>query len=334
MKAMTYQRYGGPDVVAPCDLPRPEAGAGEVLVRVAAAGITTADWRLRGSVFPGGLWLAGRLMTGLLRPRKPVLGGDFAGVVEAIGPGVTRFAPGARVFGFSGSGAHAEFLTISAEGAIATIPGGLSDQEAAALPFGALCALDFLRDVAGVQPGQRVLVVGASGGVGGYAVQIARWLGAEVTGVASGENAGFVRGLGATDVVDYRAEDVTRREAAFDLLFDTVGALDFRSATRVLASSGLFLPLNFGLGDVPRAICSGLGLGRGPRMKLHVNGDSREGMETLAQLVVEGHLRPLIDRVYPFDQIRAGYAHVEGRHRRGAVVLDVAGADPGAPIAV
>jgi len=332
MKAMIYESYGGPDVVMPRDLPRPEAGEGEVLVRVRAAGITTADWRLRASAFPGGLWLAGRLMTGLFRPRRPVLGGDFAGVVAGVGAGVTRFAPGDRVFGFSGFGAHADYLTISAEGAIAAIPGGLSDQEAAALPFGALCALEFLRDVADVQPGQRVLVVGASGGVGGYAVQIARWLGAEVTGVASGENAGFVQGLGATDVVDYRQEDVTRRETMFDLVFDTVGALDFRSAKRVLAPSGLFLPLNFGLGDVPRAICSRLG--RGPRMTLHVNGDSREGVEMLGRLVVEGHLRPLIDRVYPFDQIREGYAHVEGRHRRGAVVLDVAGEDQGAPVAV
>ena len=332
MKAMTYQRYGGPEVVQPRDLPRPTPAKDEVLVRVSAAGITTADWRLRASAFPGGLWLAGRLMTGLVRPRKPVLGGDFAGVVEAAGEGVTRFKPGDRVFGFSGFGAHAEYLTISAEGAIAKVPGGLSDQEAAALPFGALCALEFLRDVANVQPGQRVLVVGASGGVGGYAVQIARWLGAEVTGVASAENAAYVRSLGATEIVDYRSEDVTRRDTMFDIVFDTVGALDFRAAKRVLSPTGLFLPLNFGLGDLPKALCAGLG--RGPRMKLHVNGDTREGVDTLARLVVEGHLHPLIDHVYPFDDIHAGYAHVEGRHRRGAVVLDIDGVDQGTPVAV
>lgn len=332
MKAMTYTTYGGPEVVVPREMPRPVAGAGEILVRVNAAGITTADWRLRASAFPGGLWLPGRLMTGLFRPRKPVLGGDFAGVVEAVGTGVTRFRPGDRVFGFSGFGAHAEYLAIRAEGAVASIPGGMSDTEAAALPFGALCALEFLRDVAGVQPGQRVLVVGASGGVGGYAVQIARWLGAEVTGVASAANAGFVRSLGAEDFVDYRAEDVTRRNAVFDVVFDTVGVLSFATAKRILAPTGLFLPLNFGLGDLPRALCSGFG--RGPRMKLHVNSDSRAGMETLARLVIEGQLRSLIDRVYPFERIHEGYAHVESRHRSGAVVLDIAGSDSGGPVAV
>lgn len=332
MKAMMYQRYGGPEVVEPRDLPMPEAADGEVLVRVGAAGITTADWRLRASDFPGGLWLPGRLMTGLFRPRKPVLGGDFAGVVEAVGEGVTRFKPGDRVFGFSMFGAHAEYLTMSAEGAIARIPGGVSDREAAALPFGALCALEFLRDVADVQPGQRVLVVGASGGVGGYAVQIARWLGAEVTGVASGENLSYVRALGAEESVDYRAEDVTMRDTMFDVIFDTVGTMDFRAAKRILSPYGLFLPLNFGLGDVPRALCSGLG--RGPRMKLHVSGDSRDGVEMLTRLVVEGHLRPLIDLVYPFDRIRDGYTHVEGRHRRGAVILDISGEEDSTPIAV
>lgn len=332
MKAMVYHRYGGPEVVRPFEMPRPEAAEGEVLVRVTAAGITTADWRLRASAFPGGLWLPGRLMTGLFRPRKPVLGGDFAGVVDAVGTGVTRFKPGDRVFGFSGFGAHAEYLTMLAEGAIATIPGGLSDQEAAALPFGALCALEFLRDVADVQPGQRVLVVGASGGVGGYAVQIARWLGAEVTGVASGENLSYVRALGAEETVDYQTEDVSQRDTMFDVVFDTVGAMDFRSAKRILAPNGLFLPLNFGLGDVPRAMWSGLG--RGPRMKLHVNGDSRDGVQMLSSLVVEGHLKPLIDRVYPFDRIRDGYLHVEGRHRRGAVVLDIADEDDSAPVAI
>ena len=326
MKAMYYDSYGGPEVVSPREMPRPEPGQGEVLVRVGAAGITTADWRLRASAFPGGLWLPGRLMFGLFRPRRRVLGGDFAGTVEAVGAGVTRVRPGDRVFGFSMFGAHAEYLTMPETGAIAAVPGGMSDAEAAALPFGALCALEFLRDVAGVLPGQRVLVVGASGGVGGYAVQIARWLGAEVTGVASGENLAYVRSLGAQEVVDYRAEDVTRRDTMFDVVFDTVGALDFRAARRILAPSSLFLPLNFGIRALPAALVSGLGLGRGPRMKLHVSGDSREGVETLAALVLEGHLRPLIDRVYPFERIREGYAHVEGRHRRGAVVLDLSAA--------
>ena len=325
MKAMTYDRYGGPDVVTACEMPRPVAGKGEVLVRVTAAGITTADWRLRASEFPGGLWLAGRLMTGLCRPRNRVLGGDFAGVVEAVGVGVTRFQSGDRVFGFSsgGHGAHAEYLTIKAEGAVARIPVGMTEQEAASLPFGANCALEFLRDVAKVQPGQTVLIVGASGGVGGYAVQIAKWLGAHVTGVASGDNLDYLRDLGADAVVDYRVTDLATLPDRFDLVFDTVGAMRFDQAKAVLTETGLLLPLNFSAADLPRALLSGRGGGK--RMVLHVNGDSRDLVEKVADLLVSGHLRPLIDRVYPFDQIRTGYAHVESRHRRGAVVLDIAG---------
>lgn len=327
MQAMTYHRYGGPEVVTPREVPRPVPGKGRILVRIAAAGITTADWRLRASEFPGGLWLAGRLMTGLFAPRNKVLGGDFAGLVEAVGPGVTRFRPGDRVFGFSGHGAHAEFLTIKAEGAVAPIPVGLTEAEAAALPFGANCALEFLRDVARVQPGQKVLVVGASGGVGGYAVQIAKWLGAHVSGVASGDNLAYVQSLGADQMVDYRATDLAALPDRFDLVFDTVGAMRFDQARRILTATGLFLPLNFGLADLPRALLSGCRGGQ--RMKLHVNGDSRDLIESVADLVVSGDLRPLIDRVYPFSQIRAGYAHVESRHRRGAVVLDIAGSGQG-----
>ncbi|MGI3186535.1 NAD(P)-dependent alcohol dehydrogenase [Nioella aestuarii] len=332
MKAMICESYGSPDVVQPRELPRPEPGRGEVLVKVMAAGITTGDWRLRASAFPGGLWLPGRLMTGLFRPRKPVLGGDFSGVVEAVGEGVTRFRPGERVFGFSMFGAHAEYLTMSAEGSIAPIPGGLTFQEAASLPFGTNCAIEFLRDVAAVQPGQKVLIVGASGGVGGYAVQIAKWLGAHVTGVASGDNLDYLRDLGADAVVDYRVTDIATLSERFDLIFDTVGAISFSTAKGLLAERGLFLPLNFGIGDVPRALLSGFGGGK--RMKLHVNGDSRALAETVADLVLAGDLRPLIDRVYPFDNIRDGYAHVEGRHRRGAVVLDIAGEEDSAAFAV
>ena len=185
MKAAIYTSYGAPDTVHLAEVPTPAPGPSEVLVRVHASTVTTADWRLRASAFPGLLWLPGRFMTGLLRPRNPVLGMEVAGEILAIGADVMRFHAEQRVFGFSGGGGHAEYVVLPEIAALIETPSQLSDAEAASLPFGAISALEFLRDIARVTPGQHVLVVGASGGVGVYAVQIAKALGAEVTAVAS-----------------------------------------------------------------------------------------------------------------------------------------------------
>lgn len=324
MLAMTYKAYGDADVVTPQAMPRPVPGKAAVLVKVGAAGVTTADWRLRASAFPGGLWLVGRLVTGLFRPRHPVLGGDFAGTVVATGPDVAQFQPGDRVFGFCGHGAHAQYLTIDQKGAVACTPESMTDIQAAALPFGGIAALSFLKDVAKLRAGQSVLIIGASGGVGSLGVQVAKDLGAEVTGVASGENLDFVRGLGADHVVDYRATDIPELTAKYDLVFDTFGAISFKDAKRILKRDGVFLPLNFGLPDVVRMLRAKL-VG-GPRMVLHVNPDRAEDVETLAEMVGRGVLTPVVDQVYPFMDIHAAYAHVETRHRKGAVVLDISGA--------
>jgi NADPH:quinone reductase-like Zn-dependent oxidoreductase len=326
MLAMAYQTYGGPEVVHPTEMPRPVPGAAQVLVKLAAAGVTTADWRMRASDFPGGMWLVGRLAIGLFRPRNHILGGDFAGDVVAVGAQVTKFQPGDRVFGTSGTGAHAEYLAIGTDGAIALTPVSVPNQAGAALAFGAICALDFLRDFAKVKPGQKVLIIGASGGVGCYAVQIAKWLGAEVTGVASGASQDLVMSLGVDHFVDYQAQDVTRLRDRFDLIFDTVGVLKFRAARALLARNGLFLPLNFGPLDLWHVLWSRIT--GGPRISLHVNGDSQQDTETLANLVRDGHLRPVIDRVFRLENIRAAYAHVESRHRLGAVVLDIGAEHP------
>ncbi len=322
MKAIVCDRYGPPEVVRMEDIPTPEIGEKEILVKVRASSVSTADWRIRASAFPGGLWLPGRLMMGLFRPRSRVLGVDFAGEVAAVGAGVTRFRKGDRVFGFSGRGGHAEYVAVAEDAAVVKTPEAITDAEAAALPFGAVCALVFLRDVAKVTPGQKVLVVGASGGVGSYAVQIARALGAEVTGVASAASADLVRSLGATRVIDYRAEDYAATGERWDVIFDTVRTADFSHARRALTPGGLFLPLNFGVGDMIRAPFSGK---RGqPRMVTTVNGDSLEAVETIATMVATGKIRPVIDSRFPMAQIRDAYRHVEGRHRKGAVILEVA----------
>jgi NADPH:quinone reductase-like Zn-dependent oxidoreductase len=322
MKAAVYKQYGGPEVIRMAEIARPRPGKGEILVRIGAAGVTTADWRLRAAAFPGVISaVAGRLMFGVFRPRKRVLGSDFAGTVAEVGAGVTEFAVGDRVFGFQFGGAHAEYATVKADGAVLKTPGALSDTEAAALPFGALCSLEFLDRFAGVTPGERVLIVGASGGVGAYAVQIAKALGAEVTGVASADRAELVMGLGADRFVDYRETPPETLNGPYDVVFDTVGALTYPQAVPMLAAGGRFVPLNFGVSD--------MGHGRkarrnGHQIILKVNGDSKEGLRRLTAMIAEGGLRPVIDRVYPFAAIREAYAHVESRSRKGAVVLDLA----------
>lgn len=321
MKAMVYDRYGPPEVVYEADVPDPAAGAGEVLVRVRASSVTTADWRMRAAAYPGILWLPGRLMTGLTRPKNRVLGVEFAGEVAALGEGVSAPAPGTRVFGFSGKGAHAEYLVMPASGPLVETPATLSDEEAAALPFGALSALVFLRDFAKVAPGQSVVVVGASGGVGIYAVQIARAMGAAVTGIASGANRDLVLGLGAAHFIDYRAEDFTTGAARYDLVFDAVSAVDFVRARRVLKPGGLFLPLNFGFREMMQALWAKIA--GGPRLKIGTSGDAAADLEVLKGMIAEGKLRPVIERTYPLHRIAEAHAHVETRHRKGAVVISV-----------
>lgn len=324
MKAAVYSEYGKADVVRIEDVARPEPGPGEILVKVAYGSVTTADWRLRAAAFPGVLAIPGRLMFGLRGPRQPVLGSEFAGEVVTLGAGVQGFEAGQAVFGFVIRGAHAEYLVVKAEGAVLPLPEGLSLADAAALPFGGQSALVFLRDYARVRPGQKVLAVGASGGVGAYAVQIARAMGASVTGVASGANEGFVRGLGAEDFVDYRKQDLRDLDGTYDAVIEAVGAVRFGDVRHLLGKTGVFVPLNFGLREVGQALKTAL-LG-GPRVRIGVSGDTKADLAVLADWVTQGRIRPVIDRRFPFDGIREAYVHVEGRHRRGAVLLDIGAA--------
>lgn len=322
MKAATYTRYGTADVIEIRDVARPRPGKGEILVRVRATGVTTADWRLRAAAFPGLISkVAGRLMFGLFRPRKQILGHDVAGTVAETGPGVTGFSAGDRVFGFSDGGAHAEYVVMKADGAVLHTPDGITDTEAAALPFGGLGALEFIERFGRVRAGERVLVIGATGGVGAYAVQVASALGAVVTGVASAPREALVRDLGAAQFVDYRATDVARLEGPYDVIFDTIGVLKYPRGAAMLAQGGRFIPLNFGLLD---ALQTRRAKRNGHEVVLKVNGDTKEGLKRLTDLIAQGRLRPVVDEVYPFAAIRDAYGHVESRSRKGAVVLDLA----------
>jgi len=331
MRAAVYERYGGPDVVAIREVAMPSPGAGEILVKVHATSVTTADWRLRAAAFPGVLWLPGHLIAGFRAPRKQVLGGDFSGRIVAVGAGVTDRKVGEDVFGFSGFGAHAEYLAMKASGPVVPKPAGLGHDQAAAVPFGALSALVFLRDFAKVSSGDRVLVVGGSGGVGVYAVQIARHLGATVDAVAGAQNAGFLRGLGARRTFDHASEDFTLGGGEWDVILDIAGTTRFAACKSVLAPDGRHVFLNIGLAEIVQALVTPLQGSR--RVVIGTSGDTRDDLAVIATLLENGTIRPIIDSHYSLERIVEAHARVETRHKRGSVVVTVAGPDDGAPLA-
>ena len=325
MQACIYEHYGPAEVVKLGEVERPRVKADEVLVRVHATSVTTADWRLRAAAFPLGFKVMGRLMLGVFRPRNPVLGMDFSGVVAATGTDVTRFRVGERVFGAASAmrrGAHAEYVAVKESGVILHKPAGITDQEAAAIPFGGNSALAFLRDFGAVRAGQRVLIVGASGGVGVWAVQIARHLGAHVTGVCSTRNVELVRSLGAHRVVDYTSGTITEDGEKYDLIFDTVGVTTFASCKDALSERGTYLPLNTDIRGIAKAVLTSRSAGK--RVKYAVSKNTREGLDLILKLMASGVLKPVIDRVYPMDQVAEAHRHVEQRHKRGSVVLTIA----------
>lgn len=321
MKAAAYHKYGSADVLRIEEVTRPSIADNEVLVKVYAAPVTTADWRLRASAFPGFTWLPGRLMFGLFAPRNPILGTDFSGRIVAKGKDVTHFRGGDEVFGFSGKGAHAEYLAISEDGAIVRKPANLDYDEAAAVPFGALSALVFLRDLAKIKRGHRILILGASGGVGVFAVQLAKHFGAEVTGVCSTANLSLVTSLGADHVIDYTTEDFTNRSETYDIIFDTIGKTSYSQCKRTLTPKGVFVPLNIGMREVFQSLMSLVTRGR--KVVIGISGDTKEDLAYISQLLERSEIRPVVDGCYPLAQIANAHRRVESRHKTGAVIVSI-----------
>lgn len=322
MKAVTYQRYGPVDVLNVEDVPTPSPNPSEVLIRVRAASVTTADWRIRALAMPGAMKLIGRLLFGIFGPRNKILGTDVAGDIVAVGENVSTFKVGDAVFGHIGKGGHAEYAVAQEHAAIIAKPASLSYIEAAALPFGALSALVFLRDFAKLNSHQRILITGASGNVGVYAVQIAKAFGAHVTAVACAGNAQLVSDLGADKFVDYQSSNPDDLNEKFDIVFDTYGSMSFAEARDILTEAGLFVPLNFSLGEALANLLSGWT--RQQKMITAVNNDAKSDMLELADLIEHKKLKPIVDSTYKFGEIHNAYKHVEGRRRNGSIVLDVA----------
>jgi NADPH:quinone reductase-like Zn-dependent oxidoreductase len=320
MRAVVYERYGPPEVLRIEDVPKPEPAADEVLVRIRAAGVTRSDVHLR-----GGEPLVSRFQSGLLRPKRKILGHELAGEVEAVGAAVTEFAVGDRVFGALpylalSSGAHAEYMCVSERFPLTDMPAGMSFEEAGAVGDGALLTLNCLRP-AGRLEGKRVLVYGASGSMGTAGVQLAKHFGAHVTAVCNTKNVDLVRSLGADEVIDYLEEDFTKSGETYDVVFDAVGKHSFRRCKGSLRSGGLYLPTD-GLANVAlwlvhkrvgdRKVVFELP----PRML-------KEDIILLKRLIEAGEYRAVIDRAYPLEDAREAHRYVGTQQKVGNVVLTV-----------
>jgi NADPH:quinone reductase-like Zn-dependent oxidoreductase len=320
MRIAAYHRYGPPDVVGVEEREEPQPGAGEVRVRVHAASVGSSDAAGRA----GSPWFA-RLAFGLRRPRNAVLGSDFAGVVDAVGPGVTRFAVGDRVFGATGAdgGAHAEAIVVGERGAIVPLPDDVAVDAAVAICDGAMTALPFLRDGGRLRPGMRVLVIGASGAVGSAAVQRAAQRGAEVTGVCGPAHVELVASLGAHRVIDYTQGDPLQPGATYDVVFDAVGASSFRRARRVLADRGRYLTTVPSWAIMFQQLTSRLGRRRAVILftGLRSADAKRPDLEELAALAASGRFTPLIERVLPLDDVAEAHRIVDTGHKAGTVAI-------------
>jgi NADPH:quinone reductase-like Zn-dependent oxidoreductase len=323
MKVVTHRCYGPPEVLAIENVAMPVPTDDQMLVKVRAAAINPLDWhRVRGTPY------AMRLGEGLGAPKDPRLGIDFAGTVVAVGKGVTKFKPGDEIFGGK-NGALAEYVTVREAGSIALKPSNVSFQQAAATYVASLTSLQALRDRAGVKPGQKVLINGASGGVGTFAVQIAKWLGAEVTGVCSTRNVELVRSLGADHVIDYTQEDFTASTERYDVVMDNVANRSILEIRRVLKPGGKHLVIGGGGPDANPWI----GAFSAPikafviswfvdeDMAFFLSHASVEDVVTMARLMAEGKVTPAVDRTYPVTEIQEAMRYLETGRARGKVIV-------------
>lgn len=322
MKAYVCRRYGGPEVVELADVPKPVPKDNEVLIKIHATTVTAGDWRVRTLEVPKGFGLMARLAIGIAGPRQPVLGSELAGAIETVGKDVTRFRPGDAVFAFPGGkmGCHAQYRALAEDGPLALKPENLSFEEAASLPFGGSTALHFLRKV-GLKAGEKMLVIGASGGVGTALVQLARYFGAKVTGVTSTANLALVASLGAGRVIDYGKEDFARSRETYDIIADAAGATSFARCRHALKDKGRLLAIAGGLPDMLAALWTPMTGGK--RVIAGPAEERPEDVQQLAELAKAGVLRPVIDRRYDFARMAEAHAYVATRRKRGSVVVRV-----------
>ena len=324
MKAMIYEKYGAPNVLHLKEVAKPTPKDNEVLVKVVATSVTAGDSRMRSFTVPLSFWLPARIALGWRTPKNSILGMELAGRVEAIGKNVTQFKPGDLVFASTlehGFGAYAEYKCFPEDGLLAKHSASLTSAEAVTLPIGARTALYFLRE-ANIQRGQKVLIYGASGSVGTFAVQLAKHFGANVIGVCSTANLELVKSLGADKVIDYTQEDFSQNNALYDVIFDTVGKIPYTTAMRALKEDGTYLQAVSGPAISLRMWWTSLTnrrktVGGGPP-------PTAADLFYLAELVEAGKLKSVIDRQYPLEQISEAHQYVDTGRKKGNVVIIVA----------
>ena len=328
MNATVYTQYGPPEVLHCQAVATPLPTDNEIQVRVSAASVNYGDILARdfGNLSPREfnmpmlLWLPARLSFGVRTPRKPILGNEFAGTVAAVGASVSRFRVGDRVFGYLGPrmGAYAEYLCLPEDGAVALAPRTMTDAEAATVPYGALMALGLLRKV-GIQPGQRVLVNGASGGIGSAAVQLAKYWGAEVTGVCSAPRLAMVKALGADRVIDYTRQDFTQQNETYDLIFDVLGRSSFARCKRVLTANGVYLLASFKSRQLGEMLWTSVADSQ--KVVCVLASEKADDLDFIRQLIEAGKYRAIVDRCFPLAQAAEAHRYVEDGHKQGAVVI-------------
>ncbi len=330
MKAVVYTEYGSPDVLQIRDIKKPVPNDNEILVKVHAASVNPLDWHfIRGTPFIGRLGLMG-----LRKPKVPRLGVDYAGTVEAVGKNVRLFKPGDEVFGGK-TGAFAEYLCTRADRAVTVKPANVTFQQAASVPIAGVTALQGLRDKGHVQPGQKVLINGASGGVGTFAVQLAKLFGGEVTGVCSTRNLELVRSLGAEHVIDYTKEDFTKGKERYDVILDNVGNQPLSGFRRALNSNGILVMIGGGgpndgglIGPMGRPVKALLmSPFTSQKMGMFMAELTKGDLTTLGDLMQAGKVTPVIDRTYPLREIPDAIRYLEEGHARGKVVINVGDSD-------
>jgi NADPH:quinone reductase-like Zn-dependent oxidoreductase len=320
MKAIMYTRFGPPEVLELKDIPKPAPKDNEVLIKVRATTVTAGDWRCRSRILPKGFGVVGGIYLGFSAPKHPILGSELSGEIEAVGKAVGKFKVGDQVFAFTGAkmGCYLECKCLAEDGALALKPANLSHEEAAALSFGGTTALGFLKK-AGIKQGDKVLVNGASGGVGTAAVQLAKHFGAEVTAVCSGANFDLVKSIGADKAIDYTKEDFTRNGETYDIIVDTAGTAPFGRSKASLKKGGSLLLVLADLPEMLAAPWASLTSGR----KIIAGGvkSGAEDLRFLANLVESGRFKPVIDRRYSFDQMAEAHRYVDTGRKKGNVVI-------------
>jgi NADPH:quinone reductase-like Zn-dependent oxidoreductase len=325
MKAVVCTNYGSPEEVFQLkDVPKPTPKNNEVLIKVLATTANGADTRMRGAVFPSSFWLLARIALGFSGPRKKILGVELAGEIEAVGKDVTRFKKGDGIFASTGfgMGGYAEYATLPEKAEMTIKPNNMTFEEAAAVPHCALAALHYLKDKGNVHAGQKVLIYGASGSMGTFAVQIAKFLGADVTGVCSTSNVDLVKSLGADKVIDYTKEGLSDSNETYDVIFDTVGKSPFSDCVNSLKENGYYLrAVHMELSPIFQGLWTNI-----TSSKKVVGGVARystENLNFLKELIESGKMKSAIDKRYTLEQMAEAHSYVDKGHKKGNVVITV-----------